>query len=746
MSKKKHPDKSEVENKKENGDISKCPVMGHGHNESAGGGTSNRDWWPDSLNLDILRQHSIKSKPMKEDYDYAEEFKKLDLNAVKEDLYELMTDSQEWWPADWGHYGPFFIRMAWHSTGTYRLTDGRGGGNTANQRFAPLNSWPDNASLDKARRLLWPVKKKYGKKISWADLLVLAGNCALESMGFETLGFGGGREDIWETEKDINWGAEKEWMGDDRHDEEGDLEGQLAADHMGLIYVNPEGPNGDPDPERAANYIRQSFARMAMNDEETLALIAGGHTFGKVHGAAPDDNLGPAPEGAPMEQMGLGWKNKYGSGKGPDTITSGIEGTWTNNPIEWDMGFFHNLFDYEWELTEGPGGAHQWQPKDGAGEGTVPDAHEPDKKNAPFMLTTDLSLIKDPEYRKISKRFHENPDKFAEAFSKAWFKLTHRDMGPIDRYLGPEVPEEQFDWQDPIPKPDYDLIDDKDIASLKEKILDSGLSISELVSTAWASASSFRISDRRGGANGARIRLAPQKDWEVNKPEELSKVLDILDDIRKEFNNAQSENKKVSLADLIVLGGSAAIEKAAEKAGHNITVPFTPGRGDATPEQTDVESFEWLEPRADGFRNYFNADTDVTPEEMLIDRSQLLDLTVPEMTALLGGMRVLKTNYDGSDHGVFTDQPTTLSNDFFVNLLDMDTEWNPISEEREEFEGVDRKSGEHQWSGKRTDLIFGSNAELRAVAEYYASEGDEFIEDFVDAWTKVMNLDRYDLK
>lgn len=731
---------------KSNG-ISKCPFHNGELKETAGGGTKNRDWWPNKLNLDVLHQHSSLSNPMDEDFDYAEEFEKLDLDAVKEDIEEVMTISQDWWPADWGHYGPLFIRMAWHSAGTYRVADGRGGGSTGNQRFAPLNSWPDNVSLDKARRILWPVKKKYGKKLSWADLMILAGNCALESMGCETFGFGGGREDVWGPEKDVNWGPEEEWLADERHSEDGNLQGRLAADHMGLIYVNPEGPNGEPDPEKAAQFIRQSFKRMAMNDEETVALIAGGHTFGKVHGAAPEEYNGPDPEAAPIEQQGLGWENSHGTGKGPDTITSGLEGAWTDQPIEWDLGFFENLFEYEWELTKSPAGKWQWEPKDGAGEGTVPDAHDPSKKNAPMMLTTDLALKKDPEYRKISKRFYENPEEFHEAFARAWFKLVHRDMGPKSRYLGPEVPEEDLIWQDPIPEVDHELVNDEDIAHLKEEILDTDLTISELVSTAWASASTYRDSDKRGGANGARIRLAPQKDWEVNNPEQLNKVLETLEGIQQSFNNAQSGNKKVSLADLIVLGGSAAIEKAAEEAGYDVTVPFTPGRTDATQEQTEVDSFEWLKPDADGFRNYYNTDRNDTVEEMLVDRAQLLTLTAPEMTVLLGGMRVLDTNYDQSDHGVFTDNPGVLTNDFFVNLMDMSTTWEPKSDEKLVFEGRDRDTGEVKWTATRADLIFGSNSELRAQAEVYAFDDAEekFVKDFVDVWTKVMNLDRFDL-
>ncbi len=726
---------------------SKCPFHDGATRSVAGGGTINRDWWPTKLNLDILRLHSSESNPLGGDFDYAKEFNKLDLKAVKQDINHLMNDSQEWWPADWGHYGPLFIRMAWHDAGTYRVTDGRGGAGTGNQRFAPLNSWPDNVSLDKARRLLWPVKQKYGNKLSWADLLILAGNCALESMGFKTFGFGGGRTDIYESEKDINWGPENEWLADERHDDEGNLEGRLAADHMGLIYVNPEGPNGEPNPEKAANFIRQSFMRMAMDDYETVALIAGGHTFGKVHGAVTEDHVGPDPEAAPIEQQGFGWVNDSGTGKGADTFTSGLEGAWTNQPINWDMGFFENLFNYDWELTKSPAGKHQWTPKNGAGDGTVPDAHITNKKNAPIMLTTDLALKVDPEYKKISKYFYENPDEFADAFARAWFKLTHRDMGPKARYLGPEVPKVDLIWQDPIPAVTHELINDKDIAGLKEKILDSGLTVSELVSTAWASASTYRGSDYRGGANGARIRLAPQKDWEVNNPKQLTKVLKTLEGVQKAFNDAQPGNKKVSLADLIVLGGCAGVEHAAAKAGHKVTVPFTPGRADASQEQTDEESFEYLKPAADGFRNYYQPVRNASVEEMLIDKAQLLTLAIPEMTVLLGGMRVLDTNYDQSKKGVFTDKPGTLTNDFFVNLLDMSTAWKATSDAREEFEGRDRKSGNLKWTGTRADLIFGSNAELRAVAEIYALNDAEekFVKDFVAAWDKVMNLDRFDL-
>lgn len=724
-----------------------CPFHNGAPRESAGGGTRNEEWWPNRLNLDILRQHAPASNPWGEEFNYAEAFQSLDLEGVKQDLSELMTDSQEWWPADWGHYGGLFIRMAWHSAGTYRVADGRGGGSTGNQRFAPLNSWPDNVNLDKARQLLWPIKQKYGRSLSWADLMILAGNCALESMGFETFGFGGGREDVWQPEQDINWGPEHEWLGDERHDDDGNLEGRLAADHMGLIYVNPEGPNGEPNPERSAYFIRQSFARMAMNDYETVALIAGGHTFGKVHGADLEEHLGAEPEGASIEQQGLGWASTHGTGKGPDTITSGLEGAWTNKPTEWDMGFFENLFGYEWELTKSPAGAWQWQPKDGAGDGTVPDAHDPSKQNAPMMLTTDLALKVDPEYRKISQHFYENPDDFADAFARAWYKLTHRDMGPKSRYLGPDVPEEDLLWQDPLPEVDHALIDDKDIAHLKDKILAAGLSVSEWVSTAWASASTYRDSDKRGGANGARIRLAPQKAWTVNHPEQLAKVLSVLEGIQQAFNSAQSGDKRVSMADLIVLGGAAAIEQAAEKAGHDVTVPFTPGRTDATAEQTDEESFGWLKPEADGFRNYYNTARNATPEELLIDKAQLLTLRPPEMTALLGGLRVLGANYDGSDHGVFTDRPETLTNDFFVNLLDVGTTWTAMSDAQKVFEGRDRTTGEVKWTGTRADLIFGSHSELRAIAEVYAAADaeEQFVADVVDAWSKVMSLDRFDL-
>jgi catalase-peroxidase len=711
-------------------------------------GTSNRDWWPNQLRLDILHQHSAKSNPMGGDFNYAEEFKSLDLAAVKKDLAALMTHSQEWWPADFGHYGPLFIRMAWHSAGTYRTGDGRGGGGRGQQRFAPLNSWPDNVNLDKARRLLWPIKQKYGRKISWADLMILAGNVALETMGFKTFGFGGGREDVWEPDQDVYWGAEKDWLAaEKRYSGERDLENPLAAVQMGLIYVNPEGPDGNPDPVAAARDVRETFARMAMNDEETVALIAGGHTFGKCHGAGPADHVGPDPEAADLEEQGLGWKSSHGTGKGGDTITSGLEVTWTTTPTRWSNNFFWNLFGYEWELTKSPAGAHQWVPKNGAGAGTVPDAHDPTKRRPPTMLTTDLSLRFDPAYEKISRRFYENPDEFQEAFARAWFKLTHRDMGPRARYLGPEVPAEELIWQDPIPAVDHELIDDRDVAALKAKVLASGLSVSQLVSTAWASASTFRGSDKRGGANGARIRLAPQKDWEVNQPEQLAKVLETLEGIQSEFNGAQSGGKKVSLADLIVLGGCAAIEQAAKLAGTQTTVPFTPGRMDASQEQTDVESFAVLEPAADGFRNYQKARFSVLPEELLIDKAQLLTLTAPEMTVLIGGMRVLNTNVGQSKHGVFTKRPEVLSNDFFVNLLDMGTEWKAVSGAKEVFEGRDRKTGEPKWTGTRVDLVFGSNSQLRALAEVYgSSDGEEkFVQDFVAAWAKVMNLDRFDL-
>jgi catalase-peroxidase len=726
---------------------SKCPVTGTSSKQAAGSGTSNRDWWPNKLNVNILRQHSSKSNPMGKDFSYAEAFKSLDLAAVKQDLTELMNDSQDWWPADWGHYGPLFIRMTWHSAGTYRVTDGRGGGGTGNQRFAPLNSWPDNVNLDKARRLLWPIKQKYGKKLSWADLMILAGNVALESMGFKTFGFAGGREDIWEPEEDIYWGSEGKWLEDQRHNDKGELEGPLAADHMGLIYVNPEGPNGEPDPVKAAHYIRQSFALMAMNDEETVALIAGGHSFGKVHGAAPDSNLGADPEAADLEEQGLGWKNKHGKGNAEHTITSGLEGTWTKTPTQWSINFLENLFDYEWELTKSPGGAYQWKPRGQAGANSVPDAHIPGKRNQPFMLTTDLSLRFDPAYEKISRRFLENPAEFEDAFARAWFKLTHRDMGPKSRYLGPEVPQEDLLWQDPIPAATYKIIDDEDVKTLKAKIAETDLTVSELVAVAWASASNYRDSDKRGGANGARIRLAPQKDWEVNNPAQLTKVLKGLESIQKDFNSKSGE-KQVSIADLIVLGGCVGIEKAAKAAGLVLEVPFTPGRTDASQEQTDVESFSYLEPLSDGFRNYIKTNYMSSAEEMLIDRAQLLTLTPPELTVLVGGLRVLNANWDGSKHGVFTEKPEVLSNDFFVNLLDMRTSWKAVSENREAFEGTDRKSDKVKWTGTRVDLLFGSNSELRALAEVYAcTDGQEkFVQDFVAAWNKVMNLDRFDLK
>ena len=722
---------------------SKCPVTGATSKQGADSDIQG----PKQINLDILRQHCPHSNPMEEDFNYAEEFKKLDLKAVKQELHHIMTDSKDWWPADWGHYGGLFIRMAWHSAGTYRIADGRGGGGTGNQRFSPVNSWPDNVSLDKARRLLWPVKQKYGRKISWADLMILAGNVALESMGLKTFGFGGGREDVWEPEKDINWGPEHEWLADERHDDEGNLSGRLAADHMGLIYVNPEGPNGEPNPEKSAKFIRQSFKRMAMNDYETVALIAGGHTFGKVHGAAPESHVGADPESAPIEQQGLGWKNNYGTGKGADTITSGLEGAWTQKPTQWDMGFFENLFGYEWEVTKSPGGKYQWTPKDKAAQDMVPDAHIPDKKNAPMMLTTDIALKVDPEYEKISRHFYENPEEFADAFARAWFKLVHRDMGPKSRYLGPEVPEEDLIWQDPVPAVDHTLINEKDIDELKAKVLDSGLSVAQLVSTAWASASTFRGSDKRGGANGARIRLEPQKNWEVNNPKQLSKVLKKLEGIQKEFNKAQSGDKKVSLADLIVLAGCAGVEKAAKDAGYDVTVPFTPGRTDASQEWTDVESFKVLEPEADGFRNYHKKQYAECTEQLLVDKAQLLTLTLPEMTVLVGGMRVLNANFDNSEHGVFTRRPEVLTNDFFVNLLDMNTDWKPTSDSKESFVGYDLASGEQKWKGTRVDLIFGSNSELRAQAEVYAGNDaqEKFVRDFVAAWDKVMNLDRFDL-
>jgi len=732
----------------QNSGESKCPFHGGALKQSAGSGTRNSDWWPNQLKLNILRQHSSLSNPMGETFNYAKEFKSLDLNTVKQDIFDLMTTSQDWWPADYGHYGPFFIRMAWHSAGTYRISDGRGGGGSGTQRFAPLNSWPDNANLDKARLLLWPIKKKYGKKLSWADLMILTGNCALESMGFETFGFGGGRVDVWEPQEDVYWGSETEWLGDKRYTGNRELENPLGAVQMGLIYVNPEGPNGKPDPLAAAIDIRETFGRMAMNDEETVALIAGGHTFGKTHGAAdPGKYVGREPAAAGIEEQGLGWKNTFGSGNGDDTITSGLEGAWTTTPTKWSNNFFENLFGYEWELTHSPAGAQQWKPKDGAGAGTVPDAHNPSKRNAPFMLTTDLALRMDPIYEPISRHFYENPDQFADAFARAWFKLTHRDMGPRARYLGPEVPAEELIWQDPIPEVKHPLIDGQDIAALKSKILASGLSVSQLVSTAWASASTFRGSDKRGGANGARIRLAPQKDWEVNNPPQLAKVLTTLEGIQKEFNSAQSGGKQVSLADLIVLGGCAGVEQAAKNGGHDVKVPFSPGRADASQAQTDVDSFAVLEPNADGFRNYYKAKHRVSAEEMLVDKAQLLTLTAPELTVLVGGMRVLGTNFDQSQHGVFTKHPGTLSNDFLLNLLDLGTKWTAISDTGDVFEGRARKTGELKWTATRADLIFGSNSELRALAEVYACEDsqEKFVNDFVATWTKVMNLDRFDL-
>jgi len=727
---------------------SKCPVTGKGRGHAAGGGATNQDWWPNRLRLEILHQHSPKSNPMGEDFNYAKEFGSLDLAAVKKDLAALMTDSQDWWPADFGHYGPLFIRMAWHSAGTYRMGDGRGGGGRGQQRFAPLNSWPDNVSLDKARRLLWPIKQKYGRKISWADLIILTGNVALETMGFKTFGFAGGREDVWEPDQDVYWGAETTWLGGDkRYSGERDLENPLAAVQMGLIYVNPEGPNGNPDPIAAAKDIRETFARMAMNDEETVALIAGGHTFGKTHGAGPASHVGPEPEVAPIEEQGLGWKSSFGAGKGGDTITSGLEVTWTSTPTKWSNNFFWNLFGYEWELTKSPAGAHQWIPKGGAGANSVPDAHDKSKRHAPAMLTTDLALRFDPVYEKISRRFYENPDLFADAFARAWFKLTHRDMGPRTRYLGPEVPAEELVWQDPIPAVNHKLIDAQDIASLKGKILASGLSVSELISTAWASASTFRGSDKRGGANGARIRLAPQKDWEVNQPAQLAKVLKTLEGVQSAFNKTQADGKRVSLADLIVLGGCVGVEQAAKNAGHKVTAPFTPGRMDALQEQTDAASFAVLEPKADGFRNYQKSRYAIPAEELLVDKAQLLTLTAPEMTVLVGGMRVLNANFGKSRHGVFTKRPETLTNDFFVNLLDMSTVWKPTSEHADVFEGRDRATGELKWTATRVDLVFGSNSQLRALAEVYGCQDsqEKFVHDFVAVWNKVMNLDRFDL-
>jgi catalase-peroxidase len=725
----------------------KCPVMHGSLTSNSGEGTSNREWWPNQLNLKILHQNSALSDPMGAGFDYAEAFKALDLGAVKQDLFALMTESKDWWPADFGHYGPFFIRMAWHSAGTYRTGDGRGGASSGTQRFAPLNSWPDNVNLDKARRLLWPIKQKYGNALSWADLLILAGNCALESMGFKTFGFAGGRPDVWEPEEDIYWGAERTWLDDKRYSGDRDLENPLAAVQMGLIYVNPEGPNGNPDPMASARDIRETFGRMAMNDEETVALIAGGHTFGKTHGAGDAAHVGPEPESADIEQQGLGWASSYGSGRGGDTISSGLEVTWTSTPTRWSNNFFWNLFGYEWELTKSPAGAHQWTPKHGMGARSVPDAHDPEKRHAPSMLTSDLALRVDPAYEQISRRFYENPEQFADAFARAWFKLTHRDMGPKVRYLGPEVPSEDLIWQDPIPDADHPLIDAADIADLKEKILASGLSVSQLVSTAWASASTFRGSDKRGGANGARIRLAPQKDWEANQPGQLSTVLATLEGVQKAFNDADLGGKKVSLADLIVLGGAAAVEKAAKSAGQDIAVPFTPGRADASQEQTDIESFSVLEPVSDGFRNYQKASFTVSAEELLIDKAQLLTLTAPEMTVLVGGLRALNANHGQSQHGVFTTRPETLTNDFFVNLLDMSTVWKAASPDKEVFEGRDRATGELKWTATRVDLVFGSNSQLRALAEVYGQNDAQgkFVRDFVAAWNKVMNADRFDI-
>lgn len=740
-------------NNNDSGAAGKCPVM-HGSRTSLGDkGTANLHWWPNQLNLRILHQNTSEMSPMDEDFSYADAFRKLDLQAVKSDLQALMTDSQDWWPADYGHYGPFFIRMAWHSAGTYRIGDGRGGAGSGSQRFAPLNSWPDNGNLDKARRLLWPIKQKYGNKLSWADLMILAGNVALESMGFKTFGFGGGRVDIWEPEEDIYWGAETEWLAtsdkaNSRYAGDRELETPLAAVQMGLIYVNPEGPDGNPDPLASARDIRETFARMAMNDYETVALTAGGHTFGKTHGAGdPEVHVGAEPEAAPMEEMGLGWKNSLGTGKGEYAITSGLEGAWTSTPTQWDMSYFDTLFGYEWELTKSPAGAQQWTPRDEAAKDTVPDAHNPSRRHAPMMSTADMAMREDPEYRKISQHFHANPHEFADAFARAWYKLTHRDMGPIARYLGPEVPAEELIWQDPVPAVDHALVNAQDIVDLKARVLQAGLSVSELVATAWASASTFRGSDKRGGANGARIRLAPQKDWEVNQPAQLSRVLQALEAIQQAFNAAQSGGKKVSLADLIVLAGAAAIEQAAKDAGHSIEVPFTPGRTDATQEQTDVESFAPLKPEADGFRNYRRTQFTVSDEAMLVDKAQLLQLSAPQMTALVGGMRVLDANYGQAQEGVFTQRPGTLTNDFFVNLLDMGTDWKPVSEDTDLFEGRDRKTGKVKWTATRVDLVFGSNSQLRALAEVYAQSdaGERFVRDFVAAWTKVMNADRFDL-
>ena len=732
--------------------VGKCPFTSGALNKSAGGGTTNRDWWPNQLKLNILRQHSSLSNPMDETFNYAEAFKSLDLAAVKQDIFDLMTESQAWWPADYGHYGPFFIRMAWHSAGTYRIGDGRGGSGAGTLRFAPLNSWPDNANLDKARLLLWPVKQKYGRKLSWADLMVLTGNCALESMGFKTFGFGGGREDVWEPEEDIYWGSETKWLGDEVRYAGSNgvrrLEQPLGASHLGLVYVNPEGPGGMPDPLGAAHDIRETFGRMAMNDEETVALIAGGHTFGKTHGAAdPGQYVGSEPAGSGIQEQSLGWKNSFGTGSGGHTITSGLEGAWTTTPTKWGNEYFDNLFGFDWELIKGPGGAHQWQPKNGGGVDTVPDAHDPSLKHAPFMLTTDLSMRVDPAYEKVSRRFHENPDEFADAFARAWFKLTHRDMGPVERYLGPDVPTEELLWQDPIPAVTHELVNDQDIAALKGMILASGLSVSQLVATAWASASTYRDSDKRGGSNGGRIRLAPQKNWDANNPAQLATVLETLTDIQQDFNRAQSGAKRVSLADLVVLGGCAGVEQGAKNAGHAVTVPFTPGRADSSQEQTDVRSFDALEPGADGFRNYLNVTHKSKAEDMLIDKAQLLTLTIPQMTVLVGGLRVLNTNVDHSRHGVFTRRPEALTNDYFVNLLDLGTTWRATTDAQDVFVGSDRRTGEPKWTGTRVDLIFGSNSELRAVAEVYGcgDSQEKFVRDFVAAWTKVMNLGRFDL-
>tara|TARA_B110000438_G_scaffold295038_1_gene337419 strand:- start:2448 stop:4688 length:2241 start_codon:yes stop_codon:yes gene_type:complete len=739
-----HPSKSSFTNGNSQG---KCPFMAGTIKASAGDQPTNRDWWPNQLKLNILRQHSSLSNPMDQSFNYAKEFKSLNLEAVKKDIFDLMTTSQDWWPADYGHYGPFFIRMAWHSAGTYRIADGRGGAGSGTQRFAPLNSWPDNGNLDKARLLLWPIKQKYGRKLSWADLMIFAGDCALESMGFEIFGFAGGREDVWEAEEDIYWGSEKEWLADDRYEGDRELENPLGAVQMGLIYVNPEGPNGNPDPIAAARDIRETFGRMAMNDEETVALIAGGHTFGKTHGAAdPDKYVGREPEASSIEEQSLGWKNTYKSGKGPDTITSGLEGAWTTTPTKWSNNYFENLFGYEWELTKSPAGAHQWIPKSGEGVNSVPDAHDSDKRHAPIMLTTDISMREDPIYNKISKHFYENPDQFADQFARAWFKLTHRDMGPRKRYLGPFVPDEVLIWQDPIPSITHELVNDDDVSNLKNEILSSGLTISQLVSTAWASASSFRGSDKRGGANGARINLEPQNKWEVNNPNELSIVLKTLKEIQEKFNSSQSGNKQISLADLIVLSGSAAIEKAVKNSGKNLSVPFVPGRADTTQDMTDIESFSVLEPNADGFRNYMKSKFAISAEEMLVDKAQLLTLTAPEMTVLIGGLRVLDINSDKSNYGVFTKNKEMLSNDFFINLLDMGITWEATSDDQDIFEGSDRKTNQIKWTGTRVDLIFGSNSELRSLAEVYGSKDSEelFLNDFISAWTKVMNLDRFD--